>query len=285
MHLVSTVAAAFLVATLARADATPTARVLSLNPSPADIANASSHITIRAPNPRTNAQRLALGLPPLPPRRRGTPHAPRQSSSPTMQTCKILAKNTDGSDYGFVSNTVNIFGEYGDFLLAQLGGLEVSFSYLPDAQTQLNLFVTSSPTGSPSPYLGAVFSKQWASPILNLLTISEREVQSAMFSLHTYYLTSPGAPAAGGTNTFATATGIDEDIESAIWSYDPATAALTAQWINMDSSAPNTVIVVVQGALALTSDPDAMASVFGPVTVVTFQCVAPVLNLPTPRAV
>jgi hypothetical protein len=47
----------------------------------------------------------------------------------------------------------------------------------------------------------------------------------------------------GDNNSFSAATGIPETIESAIWSYDPATQAITAQWINTDGSAPATHIV------------------------------------------
>jgi hypothetical protein len=54
----------------------------------------------------------------------------------------------------------------------------------------------------------------------------------------------PAGPAfTEGDNAFSAATGIPANIESAVWSYDPDTQAITAQWINTDGSTPATHIV------------------------------------------
>ena len=55
-----------------------------------------------------------------------------------------------------------------------------------------------------------------------------------------------GLPAfTGGDNSFSAATGIPKNIQSAIWSYDPKTQAITAQWVNTEGPAPASHIVFV----------------------------------------
>ncbi|KAJ7859861.1 hypothetical protein B0H14DRAFT_2577028 [Mycena olivaceomarginata] len=69
----------------------------------------------------------------------------------------------------------------------------------------------------------------------------------------------------GDNNSFSAATGIPETIESAIWSYDPATQAITAQWINTDGSAPATHIVYANDfnqALVLTGSVAAFQDIY-----------------------
>jgi hypothetical protein len=53
----------------------------------------------------------------------------------------------------------------------------------------------------------------------------------------------PAGPAVAGDHSFSASTEIPEEYESAVWSYDPKTQAITSQWINTDGSAPATHIV------------------------------------------
>lgn len=55
--------------------------------------------------------------------------------------------------------------------------------------------------------------------------------------------TPPGSGAMSGENTFFMATGYEGNYQSAIWSYDSTSQAITAQWINTDGSAPPTYML------------------------------------------
>ncbi|KAJ7087498.1 hypothetical protein C8R44DRAFT_893200 [Mycena epipterygia] len=250
-----------------RKTSTPTRRTLNFNPTAEQLNNAPTFVTARAPQPLTNAKRLAMGLPPLNPRRRGAV-APRQSPLPPASTkCNILATETDGTFAGYVSPAWNSFGEYGALQDAQDGALEVSFSYSPDSPGQLSFTATNGPDAT-YPFIGAIKG------------ISSSSSDLGPGSANYAYLggtsqTPAGSPPSAGDNAFDAATHLTEDIESAIWSYDSSTQAITAQWINTDSSAPSTHIVHTQGVLALTGDVNAFTSTFGPTDEVIFFCVPP----------
>lgn len=76
--------------------------------------------------------------------------------------------------------------------------------------------------------------------------------------------TSPGAVPTAGANSFTAATGINEDIESSIWSIS-ASNILSAQWVNTNSSSPATFMTLVQSQhiLALTGDLTTFTNAFG----------------------
>ncbi|KAJ7461223.1 hypothetical protein FB451DRAFT_490764 [Mycena latifolia] len=57
-----------------------------------------------------------------------------------------------------------------------------------------------------------------------------------------------GTTPSSGINSLTAATGISENFENAIWSYDFATQALSPRWINIDGSAPATHIVYANDA-------------------------------------
>ncbi|KAJ6527852.1 hypothetical protein DFH09DRAFT_1186257 [Mycena vulgaris] len=271
MHIPSTVISVLAAATLAAALGTPTRRALRFNPAAEDFVDAPA-VSARAPQALTNAKRLALGLPPLKPRRRGM--AARAASSPlppVTQTCNIRAQGTDGTDFGFISPVWNGFGEYGTFQSAQDGALVVSFSYSANSPTQIDFTATNGPSAT-FPFMGATDGFASDSP------------NFAVGSYNYAYLggttqSPPGSPPFSGATSFSTATGISKSFESAIWSYDPKTQAITAQWVNTDGSMPATHIVYVNDsnqALALTGDVGSFQSTFGvPYPEVTFVCVAP----------
>ncbi|KAJ7896498.1 hypothetical protein B0H13DRAFT_1885117 [Mycena leptocephala] len=224
----------------ASADGTPTRRSLSLNPSPddMDLANLARDITTPAPEPLTNAQRFAIGLPPLTPRRLGMQVWPRAVSSPlppVTQTCIISVTGIDGTDYGFVKPQWNGFGEYG-VQATKEGALEILFTYSPDSPNSINLQATNGQSAA-RPLMGAVSgfastSNEFSAGSYNYAYVAGTTQTAA------------GAPPdSAAANSFTDATGIPESSESAVWIYDPVTQALTAQWINTDGSMPGTHIV------------------------------------------
>ncbi|KAG9108579.1 hypothetical protein FRC07_008429 [Ceratobasidium sp. 392] len=275
------------VATAALAFAQPHTRQLkSINPdivpAPVDWANLPPAAPVEA---GTNAKRFAKGLPPLAPRtrrrhpQRGAPHrlgtrvqaAPRAQTSPTPpenQKCNILVKTGDAT-LGYITPSFNTFGEYGTFQPGPAGALEISFSYSPDSPSQLDFLATNGPS-STYPYMGAVMG--YASDSDNFSQGSYNYAYVAGTQQ-----TPSGSPPVVGDSSFGTATGIPGDYESAIWTYDPATQAISAQWINTDGSAPGTHLLYANDgndAILLTGDPATLNETFGTdYPEVTFACV------------
>lgn len=273
--------------TAALAVAQPSRRGPLISFNPPDVATVAIPGTPGAPvEPLTNAKRFALNMPPARPKaHRRRPHgvaprggsrvasAPRAVTSPlppVSTKCNVRATSTDGIDFGFISPVWNGFGEYGQFQTAQDGALEVSFSYSPDSPSQIDMIATNGPSAT-YPFFGAIDG--FAS-------------ESDDFSPGSYnyaYLggttQSPAGsvPFADGDSSFSAATGIPESIQSAVWSYDPKTQAITAQWINTDGSAPATHIVFANDdnkALAITGDVGAFRDTFAaPYPELLFTCV------------
>lgn len=74
--------------------------------------------------------------------------------------------------------------------------------------------------------------------------------------------TKAGAKPAKGRNSYSDATGMPEDIESAVWSFGKADA-LTPKWVNSNSAHAPTHLVEIEGVLVLTGDPKALAKELG----------------------
>ncbi|EMD38927.1 hypothetical protein CERSUDRAFT_112636, partial [Gelatoporia subvermispora B] len=174
----------------------------------------------------TNAQRLAAGLPPLPPKRRaaGTrivSASPSPSASPRPPqkfsgVVKVrLASN--GTTIGFVQNgTANVAGVSASDVTDRL---EVAFSTTgaPNA-APFNILATN-PTFPAPFFVGGNGTAALGSGSANVVAI-DRVGQTSPFA--------PPDSSAGG--------------ESAIWSYSLRTKELTARWINPDGSKPKTAI-------------------------------------------
>jgi hypothetical protein len=144
-----------------------------------------------SPLPRTNAQRLARGLPLLKPRFRGmcvlyngydsASHSNRPPSSTTRTevkhptrhvwpisffsyvsqpvdinrvrcNIKVASYDTPENVYGYLAPDIDLYGTLGTFLPDQTGAVEVSFTYSSGSYTQLDLAVTNSPS---YPVIGA----------------------------------------------------------------------------------------------------------------------------------
>ncbi|KAG8922872.1 hypothetical protein FRC01_013502 [Tulasnella sp. 417] len=193
------------------------------------------------PDRMTNAQRFAMGLPPLKPKtlRRGT--RTRQgrgrggaSMLPVVpRRCNILVEDTDeGTRLGYLKPEINSDGFYGAFQPNQANALEVSFS-TPAGEdgwtTGLNLFVENAPDSS-KPYLGGgVFYSQDGNQDIGTGTWTFAGIGGSGTT------TELGVPPAPVENT-ANKSGW----ETAIWTYDTSTQRITAQWVNADGYNPGT---------------------------------------------
>ncbi|KAJ6527854.1 hypothetical protein DFH09DRAFT_1414008 [Mycena vulgaris] len=154
-----------------------------------------------------------------------------------------------GPDYGYISVFWNYFGEYDILQPTQDGALEVSFLYSPDAATQIAVTATNGPN--------ATF------PLVGARNLAEGAPSYLFFGGTT--TSPPGSPPHAGDNSYTALAGYTRRFESAIWSYRPATQALTAQWVNTDGSMPATHIFYANysdNALGLTGDITAFRTAF-----------------------
>lgn len=192
---------------------------------------------------------------------------------PINAKCNILVKNAaDGSVFGFISPTWNIFGEYGIVQPGQAGSLEVSFTYQKDKPaTHLDFLATNGP-GAAYPLVGATVG--FVSPSNDLVAGGYN------YAYITGTTQIPAGPPVGAdNNSFGGTTGIPKAAESAIWNYDPKTQAITPQWINTDGSPAPTNLVYANDfnqAFILTGDVPVFQGTFGvPYPPITFTCVPP----------
>jgi len=191
----------------------------------------------------TNAKRLARGLPPLPPVRRGskTDTAKRSTTSNTVS----------------ISNTIQV---------TAAGGGTIGFLQLDGAQTQYIVGSASSPstftatvfntgvttdvtftdTGASAshPFLAGLIAPgvELQSTNTNSAILGDAPVQTAAGSTPQ----SGGSPSIPGT-----------DYETAIWSYDSTSKAITPSWVNNDGTSPAVSIVwdPVGATIHLTANP------------------------------
>jgi hypothetical protein len=75
---------------------------------------------------------------------------------------------------------------------------------------------------------------------------------------------SPKYPPANVGNSFSAVKSIPQNSESAVWSFDPVTLAITPQWVNTGLSHPITIIVYTQETLLFTGDFTAFVNNVGP---------------------
>ncbi|KAJ6523281.1 hypothetical protein DFH09DRAFT_1190712 [Mycena vulgaris] len=200
----------------------------------------------------------------------------------TDVTCNILVRGADGTEYGYISPVLNADGFYANFQPAKAGALAVSFSYSATASSRLNMKVSNAP--KPSPFLGGI--------VLGNSRSALRRSGYTSVPLGLTCTTPPsGAPRVFSNDNSSSALAPADKresryLESSIWRYNPATQALTAQWINPEGDEPETTIVLAEHSsyysrpsLALTGDVDGMRQFRrfgnggGPVDVVTFTCV------------
>lgn len=178
--------------------------------------------------------------------------APAAHASPTTCTGNLQVTDTDNNTVvGFVSNVWNSFGEY---VVTTTPSQYLSVTVAPGTEGNV---LAMNPQSSSFPYVGAI--QGFASNSADL----------GVGSFNYAYLggttaTAPGAtPQSGVANAFTNATGIPEDVESAIWT-GAGNISVTPQYINSDGSMPATHLVDITGILVLTGDTSAFINTFGP---------------------
>jgi hypothetical protein len=188
------------------------------------------------------------------------------SSSPNAATFTGYIEVNNSST--FIGNAFNAFGEY-ITTTTLANALTVSF----DPSTSVfSITETNNPASASFPFVGAIQGFPDSSPNLG-------SGNSNFTYLGGTSATALGATPAAGTNSFTSATGISEAIESDIWSIS-SSDVLTAQWTNTNSSRPTTDIITstAQGnEVLLTGDPTAFSNSFGSETTDTliFVCTTP----------
>lgn len=259
MHTFVSLLTVALAATSALAIHTPTQtqkRTLALNP---DVSVARPLVQLTGRDTATNARRFAAGLPPVSPRARSHKAArAAPSGTPSTNTGYIQVTGSDNTVYGYLSTTLNTFGEYGQFTEDPASALKIAF----DSTSATNLDLTASNSFfTDLPFLGgtAGFSSTSAS--------IASDSADYVFLTATTLTTTLSAPVQV-ENSFTRQTGIDKESLSAIWEF--ANGIITPQWVNEDSSRPTTIAVYVpsEEAIALVGDVATFESTYG-VTVVS----------------
>ncbi|KAF5328324.1 hypothetical protein D9619_013352 [Psilocybe cf. subviscida] len=212
----------------------------------------------------TNAERMVAGMPPLPPRRRGsrTSNAARSAPSPGGSGSHgyIAAKEAGGDTLlGYFTRAYNNFGEHGltDPSKPVDGALKVVLPCASERNSPFNIEAEDPVQGS-YPFVGMM--KGWANDNPNLGPGSFNYV----FFGGVQQSPSHSTPV-DQSNTFTAATGIAESTESAVWHYDDVSGKLTPQWINTDDSIPAVYygIYLPDHAVFATGDKTKFSDTFG----------------------
>ncbi|KAJ7620366.1 hypothetical protein FB45DRAFT_1033043 [Roridomyces roridus] len=265
-------------AALTAASVTTTTPRRSLNPDESvlkAVANSSeSHL---ADHVYTNARRLALGLPLIKPRRRGTfARSPSTSATPgTPMTCNLRVTSTSpaATQYGYIGAAYNGHGEWGMLQPTQSGALQVSFSY-SSATSQMDILAVNGPVdGTISyPYFGAIVGATALG--------ADFSPDSSAFALLVGVQQEPAGPTVAGRNSLAARTigGTVNPLESAIWTYDPVTQEVVPSWINTNGAAASPTELaydITDGFFFLTGSVSKVVGDFGiQADRVKFTCVA-----------
>ncbi|KAJ7022282.1 hypothetical protein C8F04DRAFT_1311553 [Mycena alexandri] len=207
----------------------------------------------------TNAQRLKRGLPPLPPVARWSPtrHALVARASPvpcTTQTISGLIEVTDdisGTLYGYV--TTDYFLGYSTFDPTEdPRTVSITIPCNPSADDLVGLNIASLISGgggtNDHPYFGAIMSYD----------ASDNDLSSANAN-YAWMGTTDLIPTVT-SNSAQDAQGAKQASESPVWTYDPATGALTLTWYNTDGSAATTYPVKVDSLLFATENVQHLAA-------------------------
>ncbi|KAF9006141.1 hypothetical protein BDQ17DRAFT_1423840 [Cyathus striatus] len=176
----------------------------------------------------TNAQRLARGLPPLPPKFVRSPTATtvakRQVSAvPLIFRGKLEVRSPPDN---LVQGCVRNWETVGTISGTNFGGACLEVSMTVDISGQGPADIVSTNALFPDPfYVGAGSTVTQNNPIL----LPSLKNAVAFTNVERTYPES--APAVSPRNIF---------VESAIWSINPSTGKLSAQWVNPDGGKPST---------------------------------------------
>ncbi|KAK7058075.1 hypothetical protein R3P38DRAFT_1193154 [Favolaschia claudopus] len=165
----------------------------------------------------TNAERFALGLPPLPPRRPATPRqvAPRSGSSPLpliTYTCLIALRQTSNNQILGYIRPVTTSGSQLNLQSSAVNALVGTFKIPIGVTSQSGLLVYDTSTGF-------VLVGRSIIPVIQQIMSPSLNDYVILASLDLAYETSY--------------------FESAIWSYDVGSKILTPQWVNPDGAVIN----------------------------------------------
>ncbi|KAI0919626.1 hypothetical protein AcV5_001640 [Taiwanofungus camphoratus] len=215
--------------------------------------------------PMTNAQRMARGLPLNRPRFKNAARniAPRASNTPNPCSTRTGTIGVSGGGIdpaSVVSRTPNEFGEYG--ITSDAGdALQVQYT---DCGTGVPVDLVSLNGIADFTLVGGIVG--YASTFSDIGPGSYNYVYIGGTAQ-----TPPNSPPMNRDNSFSFSTGVDEQVESAIWHIDRASDTVSAQWINADSSQPTTYLAysAQDNYLFLTGDVTTFEGEFGSTTVVT----------------
>jgi hypothetical protein len=195
----------------------------------------------------TNAKRMALGMPPLPPVRRG--HGRRHGDpapSPVALRGRIAVNDAKtGASHGFIGEELDSTHHFG--VADDANALLFRFSVPAGSQTSGQLDITSDATYSGSwPYMGGILN----SDDQNL------KPGSANFA----YIQGTTRTDPDATQSVSNSWSNSKKAESAIWSYNPNTKEITAEWVNSDSDSEDVRFILNQNQtpinLVITGDSD-----------------------------
>jgi len=224
----------------------------------------------------TNAQRLARGLSPLPPRsawRRGDrsrPHVVRRSQ-PSGTSCKKMVGGieivdaTTGALLGHVADEVNEFGEYG-VTSEPLEALEINFKLCKATGVVGPFDITQMNTCGCMPYKNVGAIQGYSSSSVDLVAGGHSYLVFGGVTL-TDSITGPSTTA----NSFSYTTNIQRAAESDVWHYDTATSQLLLKWVNSDSTTPAIQFAICHGVLIAVADVNAAIAALGPFTLVNLR--------------
>ncbi|OJT10617.1 hypothetical protein TRAPUB_12865 [Trametes pubescens] len=206
----------------------------------------------------TNAQRLAVGLPPRAPRivKRATSTSPLEPA-PVKRT----APSPSASPFAYSKARPAVDVSYSGRIVARYAGTDVPIGYVRSSSSGVSLgddedgarvaFTASGPR--------ALFSISAVDAAVTTDDTASAQNTAFIGAAGTAALAA-GSPSAVLLNsvqqTSAHARPAAAGGESAIWMFDAATQALTAHWVNPDGSHPRTRVAVRarDGALVLTGD-------------------------------
>ncbi|EIN08593.1 hypothetical protein PUNSTDRAFT_144117 [Punctularia strigosozonata HHB-11173 SS5] len=239
---------------------------LSFNP-PLSVVEAAAASTRDEVLPRTNAERLARGLPLKKPHRRSPSpsyQAKRATASSVAYTgvVRVVEPNNNNAVRGYLAATPTSFGEYGGTTTDISSALTITFT-TSDPSSPFDISISGT-----YPDLG--FTTGFANTDFNF----------GPGAYNYAYLTGVSGSPAGSSatiqpNSYSAVAGITEGTESAVWTWDSASGALTPRWVNTDGSTPAVTLLYVPSAnaVAITGDPAAFNANFGTSTVVAFEFV------------
>ncbi|KAF7296586.1 hypothetical protein HMN09_01066000 [Mycena chlorophos] len=166
----------------------------------------------------SNAERLARGLPLLPPHRRTGPLLPRQSTSPpvpTSRSCNIEAINdVDQSIYGYLSVYYGSTYTYGDFTDSPVLNISLAYSADPSgSQTSFTGLQAQTENSQVQKYYG----------YLGVVPVETPITASSGYGVLTDVTKYANSPSSNSPSSFAQFLGFGQPAESYVWSLDLTT--------------------------------------------------------------